>query len=60
MTAVRKDLGDKIIVDYRTNLIYHPYFMLLEICKLDLLSKKPGRKMQIVNIYDNQVERGCI
>ena len=31
MTAVRKELVDKIIIDYRTNLVNHPYFMLLEI-----------------------------
>ncbi len=41
MTAVRKDLGDKIIVDHRTCLIHHPYFMLLEICELDPRSKLP-------------------
>ncbi len=35
MTAVRKTLVDKIMVDHRTDLINHPYFMLLEIQKLD-------------------------
>ena len=44
MTAIRKDLVDKIVVDHRTDLIDHPYFMLLEICELDLRSKRPGRK----------------
>ncbi len=59
MTAVRKDLGDKIMVDHRTDLIHHPYFMLLEIRELDPQSKKPGRKMRVVNVYDNRVGRGC-
>ena len=59
MMAVRKDLRDKIMVDHRTNLIHHPYFMLLEICELDLESKKHGKKIQVVNIYNNEVERGC-
>ncbi len=31
MTAVRRTLVDKIVVDHRTDLINHPYFMLLEI-----------------------------
>ena len=53
MTAVKKDLGDKIMVDHRTNLIHHPYFMLLEICELNPRSKKPGRKTRVVNVYDN-------
>ena len=35
MTAVRKDLLSKIIVEHRTDLINHPYFMLLEIRDLN-------------------------
>lgn len=58
MTAVRKDLGDKIMTDHRTDLIYHPYFMLLEIRELDSQSKKPRRKTQVVNVYNNRVGRG--
>lgn len=58
MTTVKKDLGDKIIVDHRTDLIHHPYFMLLEIRELDLQSKKPGKKTRVINVYDNRVERG--
>lgn len=52
MTAVEKDLGDKIMVDHRTDLIHHLYFLLLEIRELDQ-SKKPGRKTQMVNVYNN-------
>lgn len=59
MTAVRKDLIDKIMIDHRTNLVNHLYFMLLEIWELDPRSKRPGRKTRVVNIYDNQVGRGC-
>ncbi len=33
MTAIKKDLADKIIGDHRTDLIIRLYFMLLEICK---------------------------
>lgn len=45
MTAVRKEFTNKIFVEHRTDLINHPYVMLLEIRKLDPRSKKPGRKM---------------
>ncbi len=31
MTAIKKDLADKIIVDHKTDLINYPCFMLLEI-----------------------------
>lgn len=39
MKAVRKTLADKIVVDHRTDLIKHPYFMLQEIRELDAISK---------------------
>lgn len=44
MTVVKKNLKNKIMIDHKTNLIYYPYSMLFEICKLDLQSKKPKRK----------------
>ena len=53
MTAMKKELVDKIVVDHRTNLVNHPYFMLLEIRELDLQSKRPGRKTRVINVYDN-------
>ncbi len=59
MMTVQKKLTDKIVVEYRTDLINHPYIMLLEIRELDPRSKKPARKTHIVNVYDNQVGRGC-
>ena len=58
MTAMRKELVDKIIIDHRTDLFNHPYFMLLEIQELDPQLKKPRRKTQVVNVYDNRVGRG--
>lgn len=57
MTVVQKEFTNKIIVKHRTDLINHPYIMLLEIRKLDSRSKKPGRKMWVVNVHDNQVEK---
>lgn len=44
MTAVRKDLLDKIVIEHRTDLVNHPYFIFLEIRDLDQRSKWPGRK----------------
>lgn len=59
MTAVQKKLTDKIVVEHRTDLINHSYVILLEICKQDPRSKKPGRKTRKVNVYNNQIGRGC-
>ena len=58
MIAMRRNLVDKIVVEYKTDLINHFYFMFLEIQDLNL-SKKPRRKTEILNIYDNQVGQGC-
>lgn len=55
MMAVKKDLLDKIILKHRTDLVTHPYFILLEIWNLDQQSKRLERKTQVFNIYDNQV-----
>ena len=59
MTAMKKELIDKIVVDHRTNLVNHPYFILLEIWELDFWLKKPERKTRVVNLYDNWVGRDC-
>lgn len=59
MTAMRKNLIDKIVIDHRTDLVNHPYFILLEIRELNPQSKRPGKKTQMVNIYNNQVGKGC-
>ena len=50
---------DKLVIENRTDLVNHPYFILLEIRELDQLSKKPRRKMRALNIYDNRVGQGC-
>ena len=59
VTAIRKDLTDKLVVENRTDLVNHPYFILLEIWELDQQSKKPGRKTRALNVYDNRVGQGC-
>ncbi len=59
MTAVRRDLVNKIIVEHKTDLVNHPYFMLLEIRDLNL-SKKPRKKTRVLNVYNNRVKQACI
>ena len=50
---------DKLVVENRTDLVNHPYFIFLEIRKLDQLSRKHERKTQALNVYDNCVGQGC-
>ena len=59
ITTVKKELVTKIVVNHKMNLVNHPYFILLEIRELDLQSKRLGRKIRVVNVYDNWVRKGC-
>lgn len=43
MIILKKNLKNKIIEDYKTNLIHHPYFILLKIYKLNLQLKNCKR-----------------
>lgn len=56
---MRNKLVDKIIENYKTNLVNHLYFMLLKVQNLNLQLTNPEKKTQVVNVYDNQIERGC-
>lgn len=56
---VQNKLTNKIVVEYRIDLINHLYVMLFEIRKLDPRSIKLARKKQVVNVYHNQIERVC-
>ncbi len=53
MTAVKKDLVDKVVVDHRTDLIDYLYFMLLDVREIDSRSKRSGRKTRVINVHDN-------
>ena len=52
---VRKDLLIKTIVENQTNLVSHPYSMVLDITKGEIHAKEQKRKTKIVNIYDNKL-----
>lgn len=60
ITVVKRVLVDKIVVDHRTDLINHPYFILLEIQEIDFQLKKLRKKTCIINAYDNRIKRGYI
>lgn len=49
ISIVRKDLTDNIIVEYRTKLITHLYFIFLGIQKRDQQSRTLGEKTCIIN-----------
>ena len=60
MTAVKKNLINKIIVDHKTDLVNYPYSILLEIRELDPRSKRSGKKTRVDNVYNNWIRKDCI
>ena len=48
VTAVRRDLVDKVVIEARTDLADHPYFVVLDVVER-------GRRTRVVNCYDSQL-----
>lgn len=57
--GVKKDVGGRMIVETRSDLIDHPYIQVVDVWELDS-QKKKKRKTRIVNVYDNWVGRDQI
>ena len=51
---------NKIIVENRSDLVNHPYFLALDIRDVDGQSDNPTRRTRVVNIYDNRVGQRCM
>lgn len=60
LTAVRKDILHRIIIDNQTDLVSYPYCSVLDIKELHSFSSKILRKTRIINLYDNKVSRGQV
>lgn len=59
LTAIKKELGNQIIVENRTDLMDHLYLMALDIRDIDEQSNRPTKRTRAINIYDNQVGQRC-
>lgn len=55
--AVKKDLGRKIIVESRSDLVDHSYIQVMDLWELDH-QKRKYRRTQLVNVYDNWIGNG--
>lgn len=58
LTAGRKDILTKIVIDNRINLVTYPLYLALNIKKLQFLSEKVLKKNRVVNLYNNKFDRG--
>ena len=52
LTAIRKDLANRVVIEKRSDLVDHPYVMVLDIKDLDTNTRLPTRCTRIVNVYD--------
>ncbi len=59
LTAVKKELVSKIIMDNGTELVDHPYFWVLDIRDIDSRTNKLERRTRVVNPYDIRVRQRC-
>lgn len=49
----------KVIVENRTDMGDHPYFLALNIRDMDSQANKPGRRTMVINAYDNRAGQEC-
>ena len=60
LISVQKDILNKIIIENQTDLVSHPYYIVLDIRECNPTSKKYSRKTRVANLYDNKIGNGCI
>ena len=58
LVAVRKDIVNTVIVENRTDLVSHPYCLVLDIKELDRQRQRCIRRTRVVNLYDSKVGEG--
>lgn len=57
LTAVRKNILNKVLIENQTDLVSHPYCFVLDIEELHSWSRKVMKKTRVINIYNNKFGR---
>ena len=60
LVAIKKDILNKVIIENRTDLVSHPYCIVLDIRERNPTSEKYSRKTRVVNLYDNKIGNRCV
>ena len=60
LIAVKKDILNKVIIENRTNLVSHPYCIVIDVRERNPVSRKYSRRTRVVNLYDNKIANGCV
>jgi hypothetical protein len=55
--AIRRDLLNKVMVEARTDLLNHPYLMMMDVWELGR-NRERIRQIRIINCYDNWLGPG--
>jgi hypothetical protein len=56
--AVKRDIMAQIIIEARTDLINHPYTLVLDIWDIQPVIKTKKRRTRLINVYDNRIGLG--
>ncbi len=59
LITVKRDILNKIIIENRTDLVSHPYCIVLDIRERSPGSGKYSRRTRVVNLYYNKIGNGC-
>ena len=57
LTAIKKDLVNRVVIKKRSDLVNHPYVMTLDIKDLDQKTRLPSKRIRVVNVYDQVIGR---
>lgn len=60
LVAVRKIILNKVIIENRTDLVSHPYCIVLDIKELNPLSRKYSERTRVINLYDKKIGNRCV
>jgi hypothetical protein len=56
--AVKRDITAQLIIEARTDLVNHPYALVLDIWDIHSYIKTKKRRTRLINIYDNRIGLG--
>ena len=60
LTAVRRNILNRIVVDNKSDLKSYLYIIIVDVRRNDLINRELGRRIRIVNIYDQNLGREYI
>lgn len=55
LIVIKKNILNKIIVENKTNLVSHLYYIVFDIKKFNPIFRKNLRKTKVVNVYYNKI-----